>query len=27
MSRCVASREGIRWVGVNDRETDLFEAL
>jgi len=27
MSRAVAIREGIHWVGVNDRETDLFEAL
>ena len=27
MSRCVAIREGIHWVGVNDRESDLFEAL
>lgn len=27
MSRSVAIREGIHWVGVNDRETELFEAL
>lgn len=27
MTRAVAIREGIHWVGVNDRETDLFEAL
>jgi flavorubredoxin len=27
MSRVVAIRAGLHWVGVNDRETDLFEGL